>query len=214
MLQLFWVRVKIPKCRKRYLDVAGQIKKIVAIGVVPVNFLSEGVDRIFIGDVLYHQSCSPVVPNILHVDVEVRLTPFLLEKLVSLLVHGWVETWKLIIRGSYRLIFFHLLLCGLPPDPIAPSLLPVLNLLLGEFRTGLFNVVPDTTNSFVLNGPQYGIRWLPHNVRRMLSKGLSVWENFLNFRRWSEFSSAHLPVCDLSGRSSTGMNEGTQVVLR
>ena len=126
--------------------------------MVPVNFLSEGGDRVFIGNVLYHQSCPPVISNILHVYAVVVLTPFLLEKLVSLLEHGRVVTRKLIIRGSYRLVFFYLLLYWLPPDPISPSLLPVLNLLLREFRTGFLNVIPDAADTFVLNGPQYSIR--------------------------------------------------------
>ena len=47
----------------------------------------------------------------------------------------------------------------------------------------------------------------------MLSKGLGIGKNLFEFGGGSESAVAPLPAGDLSGRSSTGMDEGTQVVL-
>ncbi len=55
---------------KNYLDVAGQVKKVVSVGEVEVNFIRQVLNGVLVGDVAHHESGSGIVPDRQGVDFE------------------------------------------------------------------------------------------------------------------------------------------------
>jgi hypothetical protein len=67
-----------------YFDVAGEVEEVVGVDVLPINFLGEELDGIFVGYVLDHESGSLVVADAGRVNDEVVLV--VLSHLLAVLV--------------------------------------------------------------------------------------------------------------------------------
>ena len=89
-LQLFYLSKSLPKLKKKYLDIAGKIKKIVAIRMLPIDLLGERLNCILVGNVFDHESGSPISADAAHVYHEITgviISPLIVVNHVVLLIH-------------------------------------------------------------------------------------------------------------------------------
>lgn len=54
-----------------YLDIAGEIQKIVSVSMLTINLLRQELDRVFVRNVFDHESGALVLPDALSLDAEV-----------------------------------------------------------------------------------------------------------------------------------------------
>lgn len=89
-LQLFYLSKSLPKLKKKYLDITGKIKEIVAIGVLPIDLLGERLNCVLVGNVFDHESGSPIsadTAHIYHEIIGIIIPSFIVVNHVVLLIH-------------------------------------------------------------------------------------------------------------------------------
>ena len=151
-LQLFYLSKSLPKLKKKYLDITGKIKEIVAIGVLPIDLLGERLNCVLVGNVFDHESGSPIsadTAHIYHEIIGIIIPSFIVVNHVVLLIHLRKVAWILVVGRGHWLVFFYR---RVAPDPTSPCLFTLFSPIILHLGTDFLNIFPRTTDSSQLDG--------------------------------------------------------------
>lgn len=150
--------------------------------MLSVNFLSEGLNCIFVWNVLYHQRSAFILTDTCCVYQEIVGIVIPLTVVVdriACLVHSRIVAWVLIVCWGHWLVFLHR---GLTPHAVFPGLRPLFFCaFLIIFRTHFLHIIPNASNSFCFNSFQNNIRCLSDYVRWAHFKPFAIVLRLLSF---------------------------------
>lgn len=153
---------------KAYLDIAGEIKEIVSFRVLLIDLISQELDGVLIGYILYHQSSPRIIFYVVNVDDEVSW--IVVPVFISIIeVHdvfvgsGWVVSGILIGGRSDGLV----LLMVSSVRIIVPDLFVRLFILFPALGFYLFYLLPVEADTVHLYFIQDLVAGLSEDVGRL-----------------------------------------------